>query len=107
MTQVESIQQIKLGIGHVGTKMISAWTKHLKSEEEKTRFKNSVLGSKVVLERLSDILKEIEADQDNIERNPLMYDKPNWDYRQAHLNGYRQCLKTINFILNLDQQDTK
>lgn len=87
--------------------MISAWTKHLKSEEDKERFRNSVLGSKYVLERLADILVGMEKEQDAIERNPQLYDLPNWDYRQAHLNGFRQCLNKINLLINLDQQDTK
>ena len=87
--------------------MISAWTKHLKSEEEKEKFKNSVLGSKVVLERLQNILKEIETEQDQIERSPKLYDMPNWDYRQAHLNGFKDCLLKVKFLINLDQKDNK
>ena len=84
--------------------MISAWTKHL-PEEEKERFRSAVLGSKVVLNRLKDLCKEIEDEQNTIESNPKIYDIPNWDYRQAHLNGFRECLRKINKIINLDQED--
>jgi hypothetical protein len=83
--------------------MISAWTKHLDTPEDKERFQKEILGSKRVLDRLSQLINEIEVDQDMIERNPKMYELPNWDYRQAHLNGYKQCLKTITTIINLDQ----
>jgi len=83
--------------------MISAWTKHLKTEEEKERFKNSVLGSKLVLKRLQELLKEVEDDLDNVELNTKIYDLPNWDYRQADNNGFRRALKTINKILTIDQ----
>jgi len=83
--------------------MISAWTKHLKTEEEKERFKNSVLGSKLVLTRLQELLKEVEDDLDKVELNTKIYDLPNWDYRQADNNGFRRALKTINKILTIDQ----
>lgn len=83
--------------------MISAWTKHLKTEEEKVRFKSSVLGSKIVLERLQEIIKEVEDDLDKTELNTKIYDIPNWDYRQADMNGFRRALKTIDKIITLDQ----
>lgn len=85
--------------------MISAWTRHIKNEDEKEKFKNEILRSKDVLQRLQDVLKEMESDQDSIERNTKIYDLPNWDYRQAHLNGFKDCLNKINKILTLDQQD--
>jgi len=83
--------------------MISAWTKHLETEEEKQRFKNSVLGSKLVLQRLKELLAEVDHDNDRIERDIRTYDLPNWDYRQAHLNGFKDCLNKINKIISIDQ----
>lgn len=87
--------------------MISAWTKHLKTDEEKVRFKNSVQGSKIVLERLKEILDEMEGDQNRIERDVRIYDTPGWDYRIAHLNGFRDAIHKVSKIINLDQQDKK
>ena len=87
--------------------MISAWTKHLEKPEEKDRFKNTVQSSKPVLDRLKDMLKEVESDLDSTELNTKVYDIPNWDYRQADINGFRRCLKTINKIITLDQQEKK
>jgi hypothetical protein len=83
--------------------LISAWTKHLETQEEKDRFKNQVLGSKVVLKRLQDILKEVEGDLDSVELDKRIYDAPNWDYRQADMNGFRRALKTFNKIITIDQ----
>jgi hypothetical protein len=83
--------------------MISAWTKHLKDEAEKERFKNSLLGSKTVLNRLKDLIKEMAEDQDQIERDKRIYESPNWAYKQAHLNGFRDCLEKVNKIITLDQ----
>ena len=79
--------------------MISDWTKHLK-DADKTRFKNSIYGSKAVLERLDDLLTEYEKD---LVRTEVDYNSPNWDYRQADANGYRRCLQKIKTLINLDQ----
>ena len=85
--------------------MISAWTKHL-SGEEQTRFKNEVLGSKQVLRRLQTLLDEMKEDVENVELSTKIYDIPNWEYRQADVNGYKRCLKQISKIINLDQGNT-
>jgi hypothetical protein len=84
--------------------MITKWTSNLKSQAEVDAFKNEVLGSKRVLSRLQELLKQVEDEQDRIEANPKIYELPNWDYRQAHLNGFRECLNTVNKIINLDQE---
>lgn len=83
--------------------MISAWTKACKSVDEEKDLKNQVLGSKVVLKRLQELLDELKVDADSIESNTKIYDIPNWDYRQADLNGYKRCLKQVSKIINLDQ----
>jgi len=83
--------------------MITAWTKHISDEAEKEKFKQQILGSKTVLNRLQAIVNEMKEDVDNLELNNKIYDVPNWDYRQAHLNGFKDALKKINLIINLDQ----
>lgn len=85
--------------------MISAWTRHLKNEEEKERFKNTVLGSKEVLDRLQELLNEIEGELTNTELSTKVYAVPNWDYMQADINGSRRILRTVSKIINLDQKD--
>lgn len=85
--------------------MITKWTSHLKVEDKK-QFEDEVKGSKRVLDRLKDILNESEKELDRSETNPKTYDIPNWDYRQAHNNGYRQCLYIMKKIVDLDQKDT-
>lgn len=84
--------------------MISAWTKHL-PEEEKDRFKSAVLGSKVVLNRLTALLNEMEEDLNQSELSAKNYDSPNWAPKQAHVNGQKAQIRTIKFLINLDQQD--
>lgn len=87
--------------------MIRNWTLHLKTDEEKARFEREVLSARGVLERLGEILKAEEDDIHSKERNTKIYEFPNWDYRQAHYNGYVDCLKHIQFLINLDQGNDK
>jgi hypothetical protein len=87
--------------------MYSKWTSHLKTPEEKEQFKNSVLGSKRVLQRLQEVLDEMETEVMKAEINPKTYEIPNWANRQAHNNGYRQCLFLVKKLIDLDQQETK
>jgi hypothetical protein len=82
--------------------VITAWTKHCKTEEEKERLKNSVLGSKIVLDRLNIIINEMKEDADQTELNTKIYDIPNWDYRQADTNGFKRALKLVSKIISLD-----
>lgn len=83
--------------------MISAWTKACRSEEEKKELSNQINGSKVTLTRLQQLLDEMKCDCDNTEMNTKIYDLPNWDYRQADVNGYKRCLKQVSKLINLDQ----
>lgn len=85
--------------------MISNWTSHLKTPQEQDNFRNEILGSKRVLERLRDILKEKDSELTRGELTPKAYDTPNWASKQAHTNGYRECLFLIKRLTDLDQKD--
>jgi hypothetical protein len=85
--------------------MLSKWTQHLKTPEEKAEFNKDIRGSRFILDRLKQILKEMEQDLDRAEINPKTYDLPNWDYRQAHNNGGRQYLNIFKRLVDLDQED--
>ena len=80
------------------------WTKNLKTSEEKKRFESSLQGSKIVLDRLSELLSEEEASITRTELSTLAYDTANWDYKQAHKNGQRSMLHRIQQLINLVQQ---
>lgn len=83
------------------------WTRHLPDPAEKEKFELKIRSSKVVLERLQALLKEREMGLDRSETDIKSYDLPNWEYRQAHKNGFRQCLQILNKLIDLDQQETK
>lgn len=87
--------------------MISSWTKNLQTPEEKKKFEDKVIGAKLVLDRLTEILEELKTGLDNVEMTAEAYDTPNWSEKQAHRNGFRSCLKTVLKIINLDQQEKK
>ena len=84
--------------------MYTMWTKHLEDSEEKLKFEKTVLGSGRVLDRLKDILQEQEDALNIGEVSPKNYDTPSWAYKQAHSNGYRQCLNVLKKLVDLDQQ---
>jgi len=84
--------------------MLSRWTQHLDTEEEKENFRREVRSARSVLERLTALVDEDEALLDRSETDQRIYDVPNWDYRQAHKNGLRQYMRAIRLLTNLDQQ---
>lgn len=84
--------------------MITKWTSHLSSQEEKDKFVQEVQSSKRVLDRQLDIIDEMEQELNKAEISTKNYEIPNWDYRQAHNNGYRQCLHIMKRIADLDQR---
>ena len=86
--------------------MISAWYKHITDKDEQERFKRNVLGSKTVLTRLTALLDEMEEDLSRSELSAKNYDSPNWAPKQAHVNGQKAQIRTIKFLINLDQEET-
>lgn len=85
--------------------MKSAWHKHLDTEDDKQRFRNAVEGSKPVLRRLVALLNEMEEDLSRSELSVKNYDAPNWAEKQAHVNGQKAQIRTIKFLVDLDQED--
>lgn len=77
--------------------MISAWYRHLKTEEEQQQFKNEVLGSKRILKRVQELMEQEKPQASS-------YDTPNWELRQADMIGYNRCLTLLSKLTNLDQE---
>lgn len=86
--------------------MITAWYKHLKDPEQIENFKRTLISSRTILDRQTELLNEMEADLNSQETNSQIYDLPNWDYRQADSNGYRRCLRHIRKLIDMSEQDT-
>lgn len=84
--------------------MMILWTNHLKTDEEKKNFQNSFRGSKIVLDRLSQILSQEEGEITRTELSADTYDNPNWSHKQAFKNGQRSVYRKLQLLINLDQQ---
>lgn len=81
------------------------WTSHLPTTKEKEDFKALVIRARPVLERLGELIKQ--KDQSLIQREVSLstYETPNWDYKQAHINGYRSTIAWLETLLNIDTKD--
>ena len=83
------------------------WTQHIKDPDEKSKFEALVRNAKPVLERLRDIVNEDYEVLNKMEISKKVYEIPNWDYKQAHINGYKEHTTNILKLINLDQQKDK
>lgn len=79
--------------------MLSAWSRHLVSDEEaKKKFEDMVKGSKLLTDRLQEILRTIEANIEIPEIGEKAFENPNWAYKQAYINGQKAALRTVRFV---------
>lgn len=85
--------------------MQDKWFRHLKDLDEQKRFRSYIWNSKGVIDRLTDISKDMEKVLDIKELDPNVYDCPTWAAKQADINGYRRCLRDFQKLLTLDQKD--
>lgn len=85
--------------------MITAWTKHCKSDEEKEIYQLSLLRVKWVLDHAKELLAYNQGSIEAAEMSPKSYDNPNWAYRQAHANGYKQAMADVSKLLTLDPKE--
>lgn len=86
--------------------MISAWTKHCKSQEEKDQYIQSLNRVKWAFDDLKTLVQTSVDSIELQEASPKSYDSPNWPYRQAHANGYKQAMGDFIKLINLDPQET-
>ena len=81
------------------------WVKHCKSVEEKEQYSASLARAKWVLDDLSKLVNSNLNGREVAEISPKTYDSPNWAFQQAHNNGYKQALKDVLNLINLDQEN--
>lgn len=85
--------------------MISAWTKHCKSEDEKQQYLESLKRVSWVMEDLRKLVNESVNSIELQETSPKSYDSPNWAFRQAHANGYKQAMRDFMKLTILDPKE--
>jgi hypothetical protein len=84
---------------------VTAWTKHLKTEVEKSQYVESLHRVKWILDHIKELIKSSADSLESSEVSPASYDNVNWAYRQAHSNGYKQALRDFTKLLTLDQEE--
>lgn len=84
------------------------WTSDLKGED-KENFIKYLTNSRGILTKLAKIITKKDGSAVSQQLSVDSFDKPNWDYRQAYLNGktaaYKEMLQLL--IFNPDQGGTK
>lgn len=76
--------------------MKSEWLGSLKGQDRED-FKNSVLASQIVLDKLREIVYNMHKKDNNSKL--VDYDCPSWSHRQAHTNGRLEALSQILELL--------
>lgn len=84
--------------------MYTTWTDHITEVKEKEEFKKDIISSKRVLDRLKAVMEEDLETINHKEVNAKSYEIPNWDYKQAHVNGNKAYLYKYLKLIDLDQQ---
>lgn len=84
--------------------MKTRWHQHISGVEDKKQFKESVLNSKFVLDRLSEICYNMLEEAGKSSKDD--YKLAAWPYYQADKLGYQRALKDIIELLQLDPKET-
>lgn len=79
------------------------WHQHLKSEEDRKEFIETLKNSKTALDRLKKIVYNIREDRESV-RVPD-YSKPSWAYYQAHQNGVIEMCDLLIELLDLKEKN--
>ena len=82
-------------------KLSTLWVKHLKDPEEIDKLNKAILGSVVIRNRLTQIIKEKLESIDNTECSVSDYDSPSWSHKQAHRNGQKTALNEVLKLIDL------
>jgi len=82
--------------------LITAWTQDCTSTDEKEQLQKSIYSSKPVLDRLGKIIRKELSTLEVAEISPNFYETPNWDYKQAHTNGFKSAIRMVLKVINLD-----
>lgn len=79
--------------------LLTVWTKNIEKAEDKKKFEEALRNDTLILGRLREILQEKNKLAENQEISPKLFDDPNWAYKQAYINGYKQGMKQVDDLL--------
>lgn len=76
------------------------WAQGISDPDKKTSFESAIRNATTALGRLKEILVDKQGAVSAKETKIEAYENASWAYRQAHINGYRQCLKEMAELLS-------
>lgn len=80
--------------------MKTAWTKHTKDQEQIAILRSEYKGSRILRERLTQLLEGKIKTEMSETRAKDGYDNPSWPYRQADSQGYMRALNEIISLIS-------
>ncbi len=75
------------------------WVRHLKDQESKQTFEQTVRASVTALSRLYDLLEENERSLLNQETDLEDFNSTDWAFKQAFRNGRKSQIKELKQLL--------
>ena len=83
-------------------KIDERWFAGLPSEDRE-KFKQEVINSKKVLDKLGKILYNIEESLRTVKERD--YDSPSWSHKQAHRNGESDMVRRVIELITIVERD--
>jgi hypothetical protein len=83
--------------------MITAWTQHLQTDEEREKFTQGLQHSKWLFDRMRTLLDQMNDSLEEQELSTKAYDNANWQYRQADANGSKRIIRKIKRLIDLKE----
>lgn len=81
------------------------WLEGLKDPSEREQFKQTVIGSKKVLDKAREIVYNIVKEAEKVRISD--YDSPSWSHKQADQNGYVRALREVMLLLEVNPDREK
>lgn len=78
------------------------WLQFTKSEEERRKLKEYLIGDKITLDLLIEILYNRYRKVEEVSLPD--YDSPSWLAKQAHQNGVKEVIRSLIRLCDLDQE---
>lgn len=76
------------------------WLEGLKDPLEREQFKQTVIGSKKVLDKAREIVYNSIKEAEKVRISD--YDSPSWSHKQADQNGYVRALREVMLLLEVN-----
>jgi hypothetical protein len=75
------------------------WLEGFKTQQERDQFKQTVIGSKKVLDKAVQIVYNSIKEAEKVRISD--YDSPSWSHKQADQNGYVRALREVMLLLEV------